>query len=123
MSELQHYGIRGMKWGRRRPEGPDGRVQSSSMSPTSEDSARASQYREKAKTHGTSSLSNQELQTVITRDNLLQQYARLNPREQTQGEKIVAGIQTTVSYAQKAHQMYNSPVGKMIRSEISKRKG
>src|SRR3954463_8699407 len=69
---LEHFGVRGMKWGVRRD-----RSQASGSSPSS-DSRNAAQVREKIKqTGGTHSLTNKELQDFITRANLEQQYQRL----------------------------------------------
>lgn len=123
-SELQHFGIKGMKWGRRRADSNgDGRVDGAAKVPgASEDFTSATAAKTKAKTFGTHTLSNKELQEVVTRENLMRQYAQLNPREKSKGEKVVEGIQTTVKYAQQAQQMYNSPVGKMLRAELKKTK-
>lgn len=64
---LAHYGRKGMKWGVRR------RSSSSSNEPASEDYKKAVVSRSKS----SSSLSNDEMQGLITRMNLEQQYTRL----------------------------------------------
>lgn len=97
MSELQHYGIRGMKWGRRRPEGPDGRVQSGSATSTaSEDSKTAAAASAKAKAHGVSALSNKELQDLNNRLNLEQNYSRLTSEGVSKGRDYVGMAKTAL---------------------------
>lgn len=75
---LAHFGIKGMKWGTRR-----------SKAELHPDATRAHAARKKAKKHGSSSLSNEELQTLITRMNLEQQYSRLVPP--SRGSRILKG--------------------------------
>jgi hypothetical protein len=82
---LAHYGKRGMKWG----------VRNSSRSssggapkpPKSHDATNVEASLAKMKAGGTKSLSNKELQDVVTRMNLEQQYSRLRPKGP--GEKLV----------------------------------
>lgn len=69
---LAHYGVKGMKWGVRRNR-------SSSKPAASEDATRASEFAARAKKGGSKTLSNKELQDLVTRMNLEQQYARLQP--------------------------------------------
>src|SRR5262249_9225200 len=64
---LKHIGVKGMKWGVRRGVGTP-RAASSS------DAARATALRSQAKSQGTHTLSNEELQHLTTRLNLDQQY-------------------------------------------------
>lgn len=73
---LEHYGIKGMRWGVRKKSG-------ASVTPSS-DAMQAKAYRARAKKNP-DALSNQELQALVTRMNLEQQYARLRPA--TRGEK------------------------------------
>jgi K+-transporting ATPase c subunit len=63
---LAHYGRKGMKWGVRRRS-------TSSTEPASDDHKNAAV----ARTKSASSLSNTEMQSLITRMNLEQQYTRL----------------------------------------------
>lgn len=99
---LTHYGIKGMKWGVRRKPGPDGTVGGSGTTkatrkekrearkaarkqsvkenikrPRSEDAVKAGAARARTKKHGTDALTNQELQAVVQRMNLEQQYTNL----------------------------------------------
>ncbi len=93
MDTLIHFGVKGMKWG----------VHKKSDVPASEDHIRAESARQKAKTGGGHKvLSNKELQDVIARLNLEQQFARLNPSAVKQGQQIVQellGLGQTVNTA------------------------
>jgi len=74
---LAHYGVRGMKWGVRKNR--DGTVKTArKTTPVSEDAAAAKVSKAKTKTGGTDALSNKELQQLVNRMNLEQQYSRLN---------------------------------------------
>lgn len=94
MSELNHYGVKGMRWGHRtdhsgpvntsvvqkRPGGPV-RIKTTKgagLKPSS-DAVKAATFRQQAKRSGTQSLSNEELQSLVTRMNLEKQYSNLNP--------------------------------------------
>lgn len=78
--DLLHFGIPGMKWGVRRPRGPAGTV---SSSPDAQATAAAIS---KVAKGGTSTLSNQELQSLITRMNLERQFSTLTtPSPKAQG--------------------------------------
>lgn len=80
---LAHYGVLGMKWGRRRR-----RSASSSSPPMSSEAAKALRLQTRAQTHGSKSLTNAELQQLVTRMNLENQYGRLNPQQVSTGRKV-----------------------------------
>lgn len=86
---LAHYGIKGMKWGKR-----SSRSSSSSTpkEPAHSDAITAKAIRATGKTSGTDALSNTQLQTAITRMNLEQQYSRLSPTSTNRGKKLAADI-------------------------------
>lgn len=78
-SVLSHHGIRGMKWGvRKNPRAGVSKSKGTEV-PASDDARRANNYHDRAHKHGPASLSNQELQHLVSRLNLEQQYARLRP--------------------------------------------
>jgi hypothetical protein len=85
-----HFGVKGMKWGVRR--GRSG----ASEGPVSTDAAKAHDLKTQVKTSGTKSLNNDELQHLVTRLNLEQQYGKLtdSPNAFSQGHNFV---KTTVS--------------------------
>lgn len=74
---LEHFGVKGMKWGVRRAS------TSASKPPASEDATRAAMAKTKLKAGGTKALSTKELQDLVTRMNLEQQFARLQPPSKT----------------------------------------
>lgn len=113
---IAHFGIRGMKWGVRRAD------PSSSVAP-SEDSAKATELRQKIRVGGTKSLSNTELQQVITRLNLETQYAGLREREPTKlssghnAVKKILGVAATIS---QIHTVVKGPLGQAIAKRLTK---
>jgi hypothetical protein len=80
---LAHFGVKGMHWGVRRPGTG---TPSSHVSP---DAARAHQLRSVVNRHGVSALSNQDLQHLVTRQNLERQHGQLNPEKVSAGHAIV----------------------------------
>lgn len=113
MSELSHYGVKGMRWGHRtdhsgpvstaivqkRPGGPVKikATQGAGLKPSS-DAVKAATFRQQAKKSGTQSLSNEELQSLVTRLNLEKQYSNLNPPPRA--KKFVADLLITGGKAQ-----------------------
>lgn len=65
---IEHFGIKGMRWGSRK---------AASTSVASEDASRHAVNVGRVKTGGTKALSTKDLQDLVTRMNLEQQYARL----------------------------------------------
>lgn len=79
---LAHYGVKGMRWGRRSTEAPA----------ASEDHTRTAETKTLVKSGGLKSASNKQLQDAINRMNLEQQYNRLNPSPGKKVAKFVADI-------------------------------
>jgi hypothetical protein len=107
---LEHFGIRGMRWGVRNKSklGSDG----------STDFQTARTAAKKAKKGGAKSLSNAELQNLINRMNLEQQYARVVPpstgaRIAKSGGKFVGDVLISVGKAQ-ATKLANDQATKLI---------
>lgn len=123
---LAHFGIRGMKWGVRRSRGADGTVGGEHGNSTSNDAERAKEYHQRAKTSGLHTLSNQELQHLISRMNLEQQYSKLEAPTSTGGDKIRKGqkfIREALGVArtaQEIHGLVNSPLMKDIKKATKK---
>lgn len=90
--EIIHYGVLGMKWGRRKDRGDSAVSNKSSEDHSSDDAKSASASREKAKTKGLSSLSNKELRDLNERMNLEQNYSRLTSESKTKGRDVVGSI-------------------------------
>lgn len=74
---LAHYGVKGMKWGRRK-------------NPASADSARSTSVKKTVKKQGLHTVSNKELQDAITRMNLEQQFKRLKVNEQSAATRWIS---------------------------------
>lgn len=102
---LQHFGVKGMKWGVRRAkdqisEARQGRV-AAKKAPASSDHDTATVARKKASQGGVSKLSNKELQDAITRMNLESQYKSLVAKDPTpQQAALNYGKKIALSVAQ-----------------------
>jgi hypothetical protein len=103
-SALAHYGVKGMRWGVRRssskstgPEDitlktvPGKRVSAKGggRHPASEDARTAAIYKQKARKSTVDSLSNKELQALVNRMNLEQNYSRLTADQLSPGRRLV----------------------------------
>ena len=108
---LEHYGIQGMKWGKRRA-----RIQSA----RSQDHLTVDAIKKQGRTDKISSLSNKDLQTAITRMNLEQQYGRLNPSRVKKGGSFVKALIGAGKTANEVVAFNNSPAGQQIRSQFNK---
>lgn len=97
---LEHYGIPGMKWGRHKPSydksvktfGGDRPHSNLSATPKSIDAMKARNNQMRVKAAGTDALSTKELKALVERQNLEQQYSRLNPKPVSLGSKIVGEL-------------------------------
>lgn len=115
VEEILHFGVKGMHWGVRKG--------SATSVPTSSDAQRAMDVRKKVKAGGTKSLSNQELQDLITRMNLEQQFVRLNPSKVKKGAQVAADILRIGGTINQAIAFVNSPAGKAIKDGLTKKRG
>lgn len=96
---LAHYGVKGMRWGRRKDRtaqavevkaspGRKVKAKGGKFHGPSDDAIIAATRRQQAKKSTTDSLSNQELQQLVTRMNLEQQYKNLNSNNVGVGKKV-----------------------------------
>ena len=93
-NELYHYGVKGMKWGRRRSSSSQTSVKKRSTDGWSDEAKEASRL----KTKSVSQMTNAELKRLTERQNLEQNYARLNPSRVKKGMaavKTLAGVMST----------------------------
>lgn len=128
MSDLEHHGIKGMHWGVRRQKAADGRVRGPSRSVRggiSSDAARAKESHTTAKTHGVHALSNQDLQHLVSRMNLEQQYSRLsssstNKTKVKRGFGAVKSVLSVAKTVQEVHSLANSPMMKDLKKALDK---
>lgn len=85
---LAHYGVKGMHWGvRKNRNAPPGPAQSV-------DSKRTDEFKSRAKAGGHKALDTKELQELVNRLNLEQQYNRLRPA--TKKESVLKFIADTL---------------------------
>jgi hypothetical protein len=114
---IQHHGVKGMKWGRRKADSSSG---GSASNHQSEDSARFQSNMSKVNQHGVKAMSNRELQDMITRMNLVQQYSNLTSGGNSKSAidrghdavKKALAIQKTLENVQKT---MNSPMMKGVK--------
>lgn len=112
---LAHYGVKGMKWGKRKAD-------PSSLAPPSEDHTRVVGQRAIAKTSGTRALSNKELQDVISRMNLERQYSQLNPKNNPvkKGQDFAKEALAIFGTAAAIYAAANSPLAGAIKAGLAK---
>lgn len=107
---LKHYGVKGMKWGVRKDKiaQRSATKKANRAAPNSADHERTATARQTARDGGVQKLSNKELQDVVTRMNLEQQYRNLegntpSARAKERGRKALVdavvdvGLDTAVS--------------------------
>ena len=116
---LKHYGVKGMKWGVRRSEaqlasarevtvtqkrpGTYAKATGGKKLPISDDAKAALEARQKARASTTDALSNKELQALVNRMNLEQQYSNLNFQSdrRSKGARFIAGLMGNKRYGKK----------------------
>jgi hypothetical protein len=112
---LEHYGIKGMKWGRRKA-GSDEKATVSvnnkevAAGPVkaSTDAVTVGGYKSRVAAGGIDALSTKELQQLVNRQNLEQQYAKLNPAPVSAGQKFMTEtLPTVLAVAGTAKTAYN----------------
>lgn len=109
---FEHFGVKGMKWGRRKDSAP--------KAPASEESTKTTETRAKAKASGSSSLSNKELQDAVTRLNLERQYASLTTSDLSVGKRLALEITGTGGSIakQQANQVAQQQSAKLVKKLI-----
>lgn len=112
---LEHYGVKGMKWGvRKRPRTPVDvtvsqkpgkrvRAEGGKYQPASADAKEVAEYRQKAKRSTTDSLSTKELQTLVNRMNLEQQYSRMSQQNVSLGKKFMNAYMNNKQFRQQVN--------------------
>lgn len=93
---LAHYGVLGMKWGKRRTR--------EEIDNASADAKKSFEVRAQAKTTGTKTLSNEDLRKAVTRMRLEQEFAQLSAKEreaaQSRGKRFVTKLFVDVGQQQ-----------------------
>lgn len=116
---LEHFGVKGMKWGVRSSRGG---TSASSRPPISEDAKTAQASKDKQKAGGTKALSTKELQDLVLRMNLEQQFSNLKGKENSKvsdGQARVKQLLSVGKTLQDAHNFAKSPTGKLIATTLT----
>lgn len=115
--ELLHYGVKGMKWGVRRTDSQLARARGAKPS---EDHKKVASYQARAKAGGVKTLSNKEMQAVVNRLNLEQNYKRLNPSTINRGLNTTKSVVGAVGTVSSVIALANSPAGQAAKKAIQK---
>lgn len=89
MDEIRHFGIQGMKWGVRRPTGPDGRIRNSPVRKNTSEDYNATKALRRAPA---STLSNQQLRTVVERMELERRYSAVSSSSVNSGKRFASSV-------------------------------
>lgn len=127
---LEHYGVKGMKWGKRKAamsptdvttvhKGRRLKAQGGQFHTPHEDAKTAITARQIATKSGKHALSNKDLQAAVNRMNLEQQFDRLNPNRRKKGQAFIKGLLGAGKTANELVSFSNSPAGQQIRSQFS----
>ena len=107
--ELLHYGVKGMRWGVRRPvnsstglvsKGSPTKPKKPPKHPKVEEAKTARSARKQTRIYGTDTMTNEELKRAVNRMQLEQNYARLvddrraSSRRMNAGQRAAVGIVT-----------------------------
>lgn len=114
---LAHYGVKGMHWGVRGGKGTPTAAHPSSADAQSTDASKA-----KIQSGGTKALSTKELQELVTRLNLEQQYSKLTA-EKNKLDQGHSAIKKALDFAGTGIRIYNtvnSDAAKEIRKLLTK---
>ena len=97
-NELYHFGIKGMRWGVRRYQNPDGSLTNAGKKRLGKGhtSNEENDSSNKSKTKTVKEMSNDELSQAITRLQLEEKYKSLSPENVSKGKKFVDTVANDV---------------------------
>lgn len=128
-----HFGVKGMRWGVRRSKSPvaagvvdlpGGKIATygGKNQPASDDAKKAAVSKRIVDQSGTKSLSNRELQELVTRMNLEQQYSNLaskQPTTMSKGQGFIKSVLNSGKTINEVVAFSNSPAGQAIRDQLA----
>lgn len=130
---LEHHGVKGMRWGRRKEDSvPAGETRVTQKKPgikiTAEggrgvpahaDAIKTASSKQVAKRSSTDALSTKDLQELITRMNLEQQYSKLSAGQTSAGRKFVYDLLLNTA-KQQATKIVSDQAGKLVSEQLKK---
>jgi len=115
---LAHFGILGMKWGVRRPTGPDGLVRSSGKS--KKEVAEDFKKSREVKAKGYKNISTEELKELTNRMQLEKTLRELKVSDYSKGLDVVKAITAAGTTIAALYAVSQTPLGQSIKKAISK---
>ena len=112
---MEHHGVKGMRWGVRRTAAQLSKAEGKRESKRSEDKKTHDANRKK----GSSALNDKELQALVNRMNLEQNYSRMNPSSLKKGLAATGTILAVGATANQAISFAKSPAGQAIKKAIA----
>lgn len=130
---FEHFGVKGMHWGRRKADSvPAGKVTVDQKKPGAKvqaaggkgftahpDAVKAAAAKQVAKNSSTDALSTQELQHLVSRMNLEQQYSKLSSGQTSAGRKFVNDLLLNTA-KQQATRIVSDQAGKLVSEQLKK---
>lgn len=118
-SSMEHSGVKGMKWGVRKSDSGGG---GSASSGGSADHKTAISSQNKINSSGTKSLSNQELQGLITRMGLEKQYSSMAVQQKSDMDRGMQGVQKALKVGrtvEDVRKFMGTPTGKAVKTGLT----
>ncbi len=121
---LEHFGVKGMKWGVRRRSGGRSSARPGAKQGHSKDAKEFAVIQKKAKRGGSpKALTNKELQAFNQRMDLERRYKQLQPpspaaARAATGKKVVTGILAAGITVNQVMAFANSPAGKVLKNNM-----
>ena len=116
---LEHYGVRGMKWGVRRTRS---QLSSSRSKRDAKKASRAAsedtKRHAKNRSRGTKALSDSELRELVNRMNMEQNYGRMNKGKVAKGTAKIAAILAVGKTVNDVIAFVDSPAGQFLNAAI-----
>jgi 2'-5' RNA ligase len=119
---LKHYGVKGMKWGVRRSDAELAKASGGPQPRASADAKAADSAQAKIDRGGTHSLSNQELQGLLTRMNLERQYHTMTAQHGTELDRGLQNVQKALKVGktvEDVRRFMKTPTGQAVKTGVA----